>query len=711
MPFGLKNVGATYQRMMMRMFRDRIGRTVEEYIDDMVIKSKQEGQHVDDLKEVFEILRRHRLRLNAECEKAFQDLKDYLRRAPTLTAPEPGEDLYMYLLASEHVASTVLLKDNGVQLPVYYVSKTLIDTEMRYLPLEKLVLAFVHSNLKLPHYFQAHTVYVLTEYPLQSLLRISDFTGRIVKWGTRLGSFDIRYRPRNSVKGQVLADFIVEFSSKGIETVCLVGTNPWKVFVDGASNAAGARARARIVVITPEGIRLKYSFRLGFRASNNEVEYKALLAGLRVVSDLGAREVEIYSDSQLVVNQVLGSFEAKYPRMVEYLRIAKRTMGYFSSVKVEQVAKGQNRHVDSLATLASSIANMVPRLIIVELVNELSISVRTVASQVTIAGRCCMDPIIKFLAENRVPDDEKEAARVRRNSSRYWLSADRKLYRSHVGGSSLAHRAMTQGFWWLQMQKEAIEYWVEAKALANIQDVDVKKFVRRNIVTRFGVPESFVFDNGSQFDSKAFREFCSNLGIKSRYSTQAYPQSNGQAEATNKAIVNGLKKRLEVAKGNWAEELPSILWAYWTTLRRSTGETPFSLTSGAEAVIPAEINLCNSWVAGFAPAKNEELMFGQLNLLEKHREAATIRLAEYQQKLARRYDRSVRKRVFTAGDLVLRKVVGNMQDINAGKLAPSWEGPYRVIVIVGAGAYYLEDLEERPLLWPWNVYNLKKFYH
>ena len=91
--------------------------------------------------------------------------------------------------------------------------------------------------------------------------------------------------------------------------------------------------------------------------------------------------------------------------------------------------------------------------------------------------------------------------------------------------------------------------WAEAEALANIRDVDVKKFVWKNIVTRFGVPNSLISDNGLQFDSRAFCEFCSNLGIKNRYSTPVYPQSNGQAEATNKAIMNGLKKMLDGAKG------------------------------------------------------------------------------------------------------------------------------------------------------------------
>ena len=89
--------------------------------------------------------------------------------------------------------------------------------------------------------------------------------------------------------------------------------------------------------------------------------------------------------------------------------------------------------------------------------------------------------------------------------------------------------------------------------------MNVKKFVWKNIATIFGVPDSLTFDNGLQFDSRAFHEFCSDLGIKNRYSTPAYPQSNGQDEAINKTIMNGLKKRLDCVKGKWAEELPNVL--------------------------------------------------------------------------------------------------------------------------------------------------------
>ena len=101
--------------------------------------------------------------------------------------------------------------------------------------------------------------------------------------------------------------------------------------------------------------------------------------------------------------------------------------------------------------------------------------------------------------------------------------------------------------------------WVVAEPLANIRDANVKRFVWKNIVTRFGVPHVLISDNGLQFDSKMFRRYCGELGITNRYSTPTYHQRNGQAEAINKVIVNGLKKKLDDAKGKWMEELPYVL--------------------------------------------------------------------------------------------------------------------------------------------------------
>ena len=157
--------------------------------------------------------------------------------------------------------------------------------------------------------------------------------------------------------------------------------------------------------------------------------------------------------------------------------------------------------------------------------------------------------------------------------------------------------------------------------------MDAKKFIWKNIVTRFRVPHSLISDNGLQLDSKSFKRYCGELGITNRYSTPAYPQGNGQVETVNKVIVNGLKKSLDDVKGRWVEELPHVLWTYRTTPHRSTGETPFSMTYGAEAVIPLETGFPTLKTSSFSPSSNNELLERSLDLIEERRESAMVQLA------------------------------------------------------------------------------------
>ena len=148
--------------------------------------------------------------------------------------------------------------------------------------------------------------------------------------------------------------------------------------------------------------------------------------------------------------------------------------------------------------------------------------------------------------------------------------------------------------------------WVEAKALATITEKNIRNFVWRNIICRFRIPKILVSNNGKQFDNSAFRDLCSELGIKNHYSSPAHPQANGQVEVTNRSLLKIIKTLLEGAKGIWSNELPSILLAYRTTARTPTGETPFRLAYGSDAVIPAEVGLSNYRVRNYAEEKNEE---------------------------------------------------------------------------------------------------------
>jgi hypothetical protein len=155
----------------------------------------------------------------------------------------------------------------------------------------------------------------------------------------------------------------------------------------------------------------------------------------------------------------------------------------------------------------------------------------------------------------------------------------------------------------------AVDYftkWAEVEALATITTENVIKFLWKSIVYRFGIPYAIVTDNGKQFDCDRFRERCAELGIRKSFSTPVFPKSNGQVEATNKTLIQMLKKKLGRKKEAWVEYLPEVLWSYRTTVRTATGETPFALTYGMEAVIPVEVGSPSFRVAHYNPGLNEE---------------------------------------------------------------------------------------------------------
>ena len=169
--------------------------------------------------------------------------------------------------------------------------------------------------------------------------------------------------------------------------------------------------------------------------------------------------------------------------------------------------------------------------------------------------------------------------------------------------------------------------WVEAEPLATITEKSIRTFVWRNIICRYGILRVLVLDNGKQFDNSAFRDFCLDLGIKNHYSSPAHLQANGQVEVTNRTLLKIIKTRLEGAKGIWPDELPSVLWAYQTTVRTPTGKTPFRLTYGADAVIPVEVGLTSYRVQNYTEDKNKEAMCLKLDLVDEARATAEQRLA------------------------------------------------------------------------------------
>ena len=186
--------------------------------------------------------------------------------------------------------------------------------------MEKLILALVTTSKKLRPYFQAHTIEVLTEYPMKQILDKLETSRRLIKWAIELSEFDIRYKPRTTIKGQILENFIMEFTpTKPAEATQLMPDLPiWRLSVDGVANAQGSGVS--LILTSPYWIDVEYALRFGFQASNNEAEYEAVIVGLNLAHSMEADQLEVSSDSQLVVKQIEDSYEARGEKMILYLK-------------------------------------------------------------------------------------------------------------------------------------------------------------------------------------------------------------------------------------------------------------------------------------------------------------------------------------------------------------------------------------------------------
>nr|GEV48446.1 reverse transcriptase domain-containing protein [Tanacetum cinerariifolium] len=284
---------ATYQRLVDKAFQKQIGRNLKVYVDDLVIKSRTEKEVIRDIEETFKTLRKINMKLNPKkCafgmrEGTFLGYKvdaDGLRVSAdkvkaVLDLPSPKclkdvqklnenwiekEELIMYLAAAKEAISAVLMTErDGKQVPVYFVSRELQGPEINHTPMEKLILALVSASTRSKRYFHAHTIIVITDQPKKQLLSNPEVTRRLLKWRFELGEHDIQYQPRTSVKGQILADFIVERPEDDAPDTPMEDReelpDPWIFFTDGSSCIDGSGAG--LIITNPEGMEFTYALR------------------------------------------------------------------------------------------------------------------------------------------------------------------------------------------------------------------------------------------------------------------------------------------------------------------------------------------------------------------------------------------------------------------------------------------------------------------
>ncbi|GJR49182.1 reverse transcriptase domain-containing protein [Tanacetum coccineum] len=444
--------------------------------------------------------------LTEEAEFVFKQMKQLIAELPTLTAPEEKEELIVYLAAEKEAVSAVLMTEREAKkMPIYFVSRALRGPEVNYTSMEKLVLALVHTGKRLKRYFKAHPIIVVTDQPIKQVLSRPEVARRLQKWSIELGEYAIHYRPRVSVKGQILADFIVERPEEdSLDTPIEAEEElpePWILFTDRSSCADGFGVG--LILTNPEGSEFTYALRFKFEATNNEAEYEALIAGLRIAKEIGVRNLQANVDSRLVANQVNGTYTAKEADMIPYLEKVRTLANGFRMFLIKQVPRIKNIKADTLSKIASTSFTHLSKQVLVEELQERSINEVEVLAVVEEEGNTWMTSIYEYLTEGILPGGANKVRAVRRKSQRFamingilykksflrpWLRCVGPLQENyvlreihegscsmHVGTRSIVYKALRTRYYWPTMHKDV-------RALIRAcQDCQVHRPILRNL--------------------------------------------------------------------------------------------------------------------------------------------------------------------------------------------------------------------------------------
>ncbi|GKV43254.1 hypothetical protein SLEP1_g50568 [Rubroshorea leprosula] len=584
-PFGLKNAGATYQKMVTIVFRAQIGQNLEVYVDDIVMKSLKAGDHLIDLEETFNNLRKNKMRLNpAKCifevesgkflgfmvsKKGIEVNPEKIKAVAEMEPPKLVKDVQRLmgrvaalhrfisksadkcLLFSKIMRLATQKDESGKQkkfawnsecqaafdeLKSYLSSPPLLtkanDGEILYLYL-KISDEAISSVLVREEGKQQKPVYYISSVLHGAEVRYSiaeEAALTVVTLARKLRPYFQSHPIIVLMDQPALTDFIIECTSAHIDSQSEVDS--WILYVDGASSNKGSGTGA--ILLGPDGYRSEHALKFNFDATNNMAEYEALLLGLQLAIEL---------------------------KVEEEMRLRKKA----------------SRHT---------------------LVNDV------------LYKRSFSLPLLRCLTPYEA---EYALGEVHEG-----------VYGSHVGARTLAHKVLRQGYYWPNMYKDAIQFvqrcqkcqffahlihqpteelttlvapwlfaqWglellgpfmkgvggvthlivgvdyftkcVEARALSSLTSKKVEDFVFSSIICRYGIPSQIVADNGTQFNCSSFWDFCSNYGIKLQFTLVYHPESNGMVESVKKCILEGIKLRLEQHKAKWVDELNNVLWAYRT---------------------------------------------------------------------------------------------------------------------------------------------------
>nr|GEV89874.1 hypothetical protein [Tanacetum cinerariifolium] len=408
---------------------------------------------------------------------------------------------------------------------------------------------------------------------------------------------NITYWSRTYVKGQILADFLVEKSDDAPPKASVIETpqEPWTLFMDGSSCVDGSGVG--LILTSLEGTEFTYALRFQFTASNNEAEYEALIAGLRIAPQLEVQNVHLSVDSKLVENQVLGTYVAKEENMIKYLENTKSLISGFTNFSISQVPRSKNKKAD-------------------ELIEE--------------EEPTWMTSIIKYLRDETILKNQKEVSKLhikarqydilkgilyRRSFLKPWLRCIRPLQADyiiwdihkgscsmHAGPGSVVAKAMRSG--------------------AKTSSITADSHHGPVAILQIGIDIAGPFPKGPgkvKFLIVTIDYF--TKGIEEKVvAIISDSQPNGLIERENRNLGKGIKACLGERNKNWLEELPYVFWAHRTMIKSSNNDTSFSLTYGRKAIIPAEIEMPTYRTAVLDAVYNDEELRLNLDLLEERHE-------------------------------------------------------------------------------------------
>uniref|UniRef100_A0A2N9JB12 RNA-directed DNA polymerase n=1 Tax=Fagus sylvatica TaxID=28930 RepID=A0A2N9JB12_FAGSY len=867
MPFGLKNAGATYQRTMTAMFHDMIHQEIEDYVDDIIVKSKKREDHVEVLRKVFERCRLYKLKMNplkcafgvsagkflgflvhnrgidvdpakasaiatmrpptshkelksflgrlsyirrfipglaavtstfshllkkgvsfnwsAECQEAFERIQAIMTKLPTVCAPLAGKPLRLYLASNSQAIGALVAQENddGVEQPVYYVSRGLKDTETRYSVAERACLALVYASQRLRHYFLAHKIQLMTKsHPIRSLLQRPVLSGRLAQWLLQLSQYEISTETPTAIKSQAIADLLAQFPGEDGSTI--------------SQEVPGEVGGALLVGMADSIWTLNFD------------EYEAYITGLAIAHGMGIKHLRVIGDSNLIICQAKGEFSLKEPSLAPYRALAQRLEEKFSTFEVTHALRSENRYADAMAALGSQVAFEGP------------------TADVTINKRST--PITELLKEeygegNSDKEDwraplksklmsPKDVADLKALKDFVLISGDlyrrlpggilarcvshqegtKKLQEVHEksceleGGVSLYRRLQRLGYFWPEMSKEAadlqrrcptcqhqheneqvcatflssdwrtpfLEYFIEGilprtgKEAARIKKLSTRYFVESGILFRKG------------FHGDPLR--CLSLSESQTVMKEAHSGECGEHQG---------KKRLY--------QLLLTLGYYWPTMKRDTADfvkacphlpdasqsDPYTPHQSAEyghtmafphlGAGPHWAGIPTWWMC-YGPTadhprqplvsphshsymglmlshhpnysyqvhgfyKEQELeadvemcaeaRVADLESLDEARELALARSLRYHQKLANAYGKTVHTRIFSQGQMVLKTADHVRRGLpSPSKFTPNWEGPYVIREAHDSGYYRLSKADGTILADPINGKWLKEYY-